>query len=49
VRAIWESLEMNRTAALQGALKYTQLGNPTGMAQVDRKAVMGTAKTFRVR
>ena len=49
VRAIWESLEMNRTAALQGALKYTQLGNPSGMSQVDRKAVMGTIKTFRIR
>jgi enoyl-CoA hydratase/carnithine racemase len=28
VRAIWESLEMPRTIALQNGLSYTQLGNP---------------------
>ncbi len=36
VRAIWESLETGRTAALNFALPYTQLGNPVGMAEVDR-------------
>lgn len=49
VRAIWESLDMNRTAALQTALKYTQVGNPIGTAQVDRPAVMAAAKIFEVR
>ena len=28
VRAIWESLEMTRTLALQNGLSYTQIGNP---------------------
>lgn len=49
VRAIWESLEMPRSAALQTALKYCQLGNPIGTAQVDRFAVMGAAKSFSIR
>ncbi|MDB5986497.1 MAG: enoyl-CoA hydratase/isomerase family protein [Nevskia sp.] len=49
VRAIWESLDTPRSIALQTALKYTQLGNPIGMAQVDRWAIMGKSKTFDVR
>lgn len=49
VRAIWESLDLPRSAALQTALKYCQLGNPVGTAQVDRFAVMGKAKSFEVR
>jgi enoyl-CoA hydratase/carnithine racemase len=40
VRAIWESLDLPRTAALQMGLSYTQLGNPIGTAQVDRSAVV---------
>jgi enoyl-CoA hydratase/carnithine racemase len=28
VRAIWESLDMHRTMALQNGLSYTQIGNP---------------------
>jgi enoyl-CoA hydratase/carnithine racemase len=36
VKAIWESLDMTRTAAQQTGLMYTQLGNPVGTAQVDR-------------
>lgn len=36
VRAIWESLDVGRTAALERGLSYTQLGNPLGMAEVDR-------------
>lgn len=35
-KAIWESLDMSRTGALQVGLIYTQLGNPIGTAQVDR-------------
>ncbi|NMJ44443.1 enoyl-CoA hydratase/isomerase family protein [Roseomonas sp. JC162] len=36
VRAIWEALDMPRHAAMTNALKYTQLGNPIGRAEVDR-------------
>jgi len=36
VRAIWESLDMTRSAALSNGLSYTQLGNPIGIPQVDR-------------
>jgi enoyl-CoA hydratase/carnithine racemase len=36
VRAIWESLDLPRTVALQTGLGYTQLGNPIGTAQVSR-------------
>jgi enoyl-CoA hydratase/carnithine racemase len=36
VKAIWESLDMSRSGALQTGLTYTQLGNPIGTAQVDR-------------
>lgn len=49
VRAIWESLEFPRTAGLQAALKYCQIGNPLGVPEVDRAAVMAGAKTFEVR
>jgi enoyl-CoA hydratase/carnithine racemase len=36
VKAIWESLDMTRSGALQVGLAYTQIGNPIGTAQVDR-------------
>jgi enoyl-CoA hydratase/carnithine racemase len=49
VRAIWESLDMTRSTALQTALKYCQLGNPVGTAQVDRWSIMGRAKTYETR
>ncbi len=49
VRAIWESLDLPRTAALRAAFKFTQLGNPLGRAQVDLSAVMAAAKTFDIR
>ncbi len=48
-RAIWESLDLPRSAGLQGGLKYCQLGNPTGKVQVDRNAVMARAKSYTVR
>jgi enoyl-CoA hydratase/carnithine racemase len=48
-RAIWESLEVGRTAALQMALKYTQVGNAIGTKEVNRDAVMAAAKVFEVR
>jgi enoyl-CoA hydratase/carnithine racemase len=49
VRAVWESLEMTRSAGLTTALKYTLLGNPVGIPQVSREALMKTKKTYRVR
>jgi enoyl-CoA hydratase/carnithine racemase len=36
VRAIWESLDATRTQALRTGLSYTHIGNPIGMAEVDR-------------
>jgi enoyl-CoA hydratase/carnithine racemase len=36
VRAIWESLDVGRTTALERGLAYTQIGNPLGTAEVDR-------------
>src|ERR1700749_297712 len=38
VKAIWDSLDMTRSTALQVGLGYTQLGNPIGTAEVDRAA-----------
>lgn len=49
VRAIWESLDVGRTAALQMGLKYCHVGNPIGVPQVDRPAVMAAAKSYTVR
>jgi enoyl-CoA hydratase/carnithine racemase len=49
VRAIWESLDVGRNAALQMGLKYCLLGNAVGTKQVDRNAVMAGAKSFEVR
>lgn len=48
-KAIWESLDIGRSAALQMGLKYCLLGNPYGTKEVDRNAVMATAKSFEVR
>lgn len=36
VRAIWESLDKPYRVAMEQGLAYTRLGNPIGMAQVDR-------------
>jgi enoyl-CoA hydratase/carnithine racemase len=50
VKAIWESLDMPRSVALQTALKYCQIGNEVGVPQVDRATLMGDkAKRFAVR
>jgi enoyl-CoA hydratase/carnithine racemase len=49
VKAIWESLDMPRTTALRTALKYCQIGNPIGTAQVDRWALMGKQKKYETR
>jgi enoyl-CoA hydratase/carnithine racemase len=39
VRAIWESLDMGRTQALNTSLSYVQLGNAIGEQQVNRSNV----------
>jgi enoyl-CoA hydratase/carnithine racemase len=49
VRAVWESLEMTRTAGLATALKYCMLGNETGRKQVSREQLMQKHKSYRVR
>ena len=49
VRAIWESLDATRSAALNTGLKYCQVGNEQGKLEVDVEAVMAKAKTYTVR
>jgi enoyl-CoA hydratase/carnithine racemase len=39
VRAVWESLDVGRTAAVERGMAYTQIGNPLGTAQVDRSTM----------
>ena len=36
VRALWEAKDLPHSAAVNNALKYCQLGNPIGTAEVDR-------------
>lgn len=40
IKAIWQSLDMPRSVALANGLKYPQIGNPVGVPQVDRTALM---------
>jgi enoyl-CoA hydratase/carnithine racemase len=47
VKAIWESLDMTRSGALQVGLAYTQIGNPVGTAQVDRQSFTRPAWQLR--
>lgn len=47
VKAIWESLDMTRSQALQSGLMYAQIGNPEGTAQVDRANVRRPNPTMR--
>ena len=50
VKAIWQSLDLPRSVALAQGLKYCQIGNPVGVPQVDRTALMADkAKKFTVR
>lgn len=50
IRAIWESLDVGRRAALERGMAYTQVGNASGTAQVSRDAVMGVKqKKFETR
>jgi enoyl-CoA hydratase/carnithine racemase len=47
VKAIWESLDMTRSGALQVGLAYTPIGNPVGTAQVDRESFARPAWQLR--
>jgi enoyl-CoA hydratase/carnithine racemase len=47
VRAIWESLDVSRTAAIARGMAYTQIGNPRGTADVDRERFVRPAWTLR--
>ena len=47
VRAIWESLDVGRVAALERGLAYTQIGNPIGTAEVDRSTFQRPAPRIR--
>lgn len=38
VKALWQSLDVNRAQSLATALMYTQVGNPIGTAGLDRAA-----------
>ncbi|MDM7957626.1 enoyl-CoA hydratase/isomerase family protein [Blastomonas sp.] len=50
IKAIWQSLDLPRSVALQMGLKYCQIGNPVGVPQVDRAALTADkAKQFKVR
>ncbi|WP_226019175.1 enoyl-CoA hydratase/isomerase family protein [Novosphingobium sp. FKTRR1] len=40
IKAIWTSLDLPRSVALAGALRFPQIGNPVGVPQVDRGALM---------
>jgi enoyl-CoA hydratase/carnithine racemase len=47
VRAIWESLDLGRTAALARGLAYTQIGNPLGTADIERGEFVRPSWTLR--
>ena len=50
LKAIWQSLDLPRSVALLNGLKYCQIGNPVGVPQVDRAALMADkAKRFTLR
>jgi len=47
VRAIWESLDKPYRAAMDQGLMYTRLGNPVGLAEIERTGVDRTPPTVR--
>lgn len=47
VRAIWEALDVGRSTGLTRGLSYTQLGNPLGMAEIDRETFERPAPVIR--
>ncbi|MBV8778122.1 MAG: hypothetical protein JO258_13085, partial [Alphaproteobacteria bacterium] len=46
VRAIWESLDTGRTAALSRGIHYTQLGNEIGVAQLEASLQTGAKGAY---
>lgn len=49
VRAIWESLDTGRSAAMSRGLSYTQLGNHIGEAEAGNILKTGVRKPFDIR
>lgn len=49
IRAIWESLDVPRSAAITQSFKYCLLGNPLGQAELDEFALLKQEKVFEVR
>jgi enoyl-CoA hydratase/carnithine racemase len=49
VRAIWESLDLPRSTALRLGLKYCQIGNPVGEAQIDLAGIAGQTRRYTMR
>ncbi|MBV9995865.1 MAG: enoyl-CoA hydratase/isomerase family protein [Caulobacteraceae bacterium] len=49
VRAIWESMDMTRNAALHAGLKYCVIGNAVGTKEVSRESLMKQKKAYNVR
>ena len=49
VRAVWESFELPRTAAVTNALKYAQMGNPIAATELDADAARAGSKVCEVR
>jgi enoyl-CoA hydratase/carnithine racemase len=47
VKAIWQSLDLTRSAGIELGMMYVQLGNPVGETQVDRASA--TRPTPRIR
>jgi len=47
VRALWEARDLPYTVAVNNALKYCQLGNPIGRAEVDRATMPKAPWTLR--
>ncbi len=47
VRAIWESLDRPYRAAMEQGLIYTRVGNPIGMAEIDRDPPAKTEPKLR--
>ncbi|ALJ18832.1 enoyl-CoA hydratase/isomerase family protein [Microbacterium sp. No. 7] len=47
VRAVWESLDVGRSAALARGLAYTQIGSPDGIRAVDRSSAQRPVSRMR--
>jgi enoyl-CoA hydratase/carnithine racemase len=47
VRAMWEARDLPRSAAIINGLKYTQLGNPIGRAEINRGTMPKTKWVLR--